>query len=439
MHTPLALALALVSSSLATVPEPPQAGRPPNVLVILADELRRPALACYGNPLVDTPNIDRLAEDGLRFDRAYSNSPKCEPFRLALLTGRWHHLAGQTLDPDAAPTIAELMSPTHDCAWFGKAHWIPPSAETTGWVPPEYRVGWQRFLGFDRPIFLHLYTNSSYFDGENKTLKPLLGYQPTGQTSQVIRHIRKKVLSQRPFFVVLSFGPPHKPFVPPNKYNIYSPSQVALRPNVPASLAKYARADIAKYLGLVYSLDVEVGRLLDEIEKLGVRDETYVVFTSDHGSMLYSQGQLTKQRPYEESVGIPLILRGPGIEPGVSRRLVSSVDIMPTLLGLAGVPVPDTVQGRDVFASEDPDFAYLEMDILNGNSWMSLHWRGGIRADGVKYAVTEAGTGALYLPDDEYEQRNHFGDPQYAELQAAMHARCVEFAASTGDAFFSAE
>ena len=182
-------------------------------------------------------------------------------------------------------------------------------------------------------------------------------------------HVRER--ADRPFALALSWGPPHWPYDQyPDAYDIYVPETVDLPPNVPEQFAAFARREIAHYYGNVTALDAQFGRLDDALERLGIRNDTLVVFTSDHGDHLSSHGygkpmdrwmhpsfRASKATPYEESIHVPFIARLPGrIASGTrSDALVSSVDMMPTLLGMAGVPVPGGVQGHRSVSRADRD------------------------------------------------------------------------------------
>ncbi|MGH2370964.1 MAG: sulfatase-like hydrolase/transferase, partial [Chloroflexota bacterium] len=233
---------------------------------------------------------------------------------------------------------------------------------------------------------------------------------------------------------------PHTPLNPPEAYRArYDPARLALRPNVPPQDEAQAREELAGYYGHISALDVHLGRLLDDLERLGMAARTLVVFTSDHGDLLGSHGLYRKGSPLEESSRVPLLLRWPDGLPAGSRPdvLAASVDIAPTLLSLCGAPVPPGVQGHDLspwLRAEGgepggPDAVYLEGRMGTPAEWRAVRTRRHMLA-------TDARGEPAYLFDldtDPYQMTNLAGATAGAAAQATLLQQLQELAAATGD------
>ena len=327
---------------------------PPNIVFVFADQLRFSALGCMaGAPgvggeaeFVKTPHFDSIAADGAVFTHAISSTPVCSPFRTGLQSGRYSHTGGFKLRADEITLPRVLKSEGYATGYIGKWHMTPVSAHGAGGrVPAEYREGWDFFAGLE---VSHDYFDTQIFVNDEPEPRPIPGYESAAQTDLAIEFIERN--SEGPFLLMLSWGPPHNPYEPPPEHDAYDPDGVPLRPNVPAGRAAEARKTLARYYGQVSSLDEQMGRLLVRLDELGIAENTVVCFTSDHGDMLHSQGQLLKRRPWDESARIPFVMRWPAkLKAGTRHDFpFGSVNFMPTLLGFAGAPIPEGVQSVDL-------------------------------------------------------------------------------------------
>jgi len=406
----------------------------PNILYVFADQMRFSAMGCMGNTCVRTPHLDRLARQGLPFENAFSCAPICTPYRAQLMTGRYAQTTGIWRNdlklPREEVSLADVLKAQgYATGYIGKWHLNggrkrpPGTPEKAGFVPPEDRQGWDYWAGLECS---HNYFTTKYY-GDTVDPIPVRGYEPDVQTDLAIEFIRQN--KRRPFCLMLSFGPPHNPYKPPGKHDTYRPADVPLRANVPREMEVVARETIAQYYGLVTSLDENVGRLMKSLDDLQIGERTVVCFTSDHGDMLYSHGQRLKQKPWEESIHVPFIMRYPErVRPGrKSDVLLASVDIMPTLLGLARAPIPANVDGVDLSpfllgeSNEEPEAVFLSNDPLGRNSpW--TQWRG-LRTKEWKYVLGAEGDWLLYnLRQDPYEMNNLVSDPGAKAIRDKLHA-----------------
>ncbi|HET8985449.1 MAG TPA: sulfatase [Trueperaceae bacterium] len=348
--------------------------RGPNVLWIIADQLRYHALGVNGDPNVTTPAMDRLAEQGVRCTDSYSNYPVCMPFRASLMTGQYAHVNGvmrhgDYLDPSARTVAHEFADAGYRTSYVGKWHLAPESgaamvsqqgwAGQDFWVHPRLRGGFQDWYGFN---ISNNYLETYICSGEKVEPRRLEGYQTDALTDISIEYLSERAADgddARPWFHVISYESPHpgwggQPseglYPVPEKYrSLYDPAGLDLRPNVPPSHEPTARQQLSGYYRLIANLDDNIGRLLAHLDDLELAGTTLVVLLSDHGEMGGSHGMRNKQVPFEESLHVPLMLRWPGrlTAGSVCEGLFSGVDIGPTTMGLCGVPVPAAVQGLD--------------------------------------------------------------------------------------------
>lgn len=353
----------------------------PNIVLLFADQLRAFEIGCYGNQQVPTPNIDRLAAMGVRFEHACTTNPVCTPARSSLISGQYGRscigmlgCCGDPADkrvkfPDT--TLPELLSigenGYHTCL-SGKWH-IEPNP---------------LLLGFDQacyPLVAHANVGQTYFDGKgNCWLEE--GYCPDAELAYSCDFIR--TARQNPFFLYHNFALPHMPFYDmPAKYrDKFTADDVQLRDNVfhqgkmwhdeyamkvywtnwrfttGIDPEKYdwlpdnfdLRALTALYDGMVTAVDDQLGTILDCLEESGQLENTVILFSSDHGENLGSHWLWNKISVNDEAIRIPFIAAWPGSIPAgtADQHIASLVDVAPTLLSLAGRPIPAHMPGRDL-------------------------------------------------------------------------------------------
>ena len=441
--------------------------RKPNVIWIFGDQHRAQALSYRGDPNVSTPNIDNLARNGMRFDRAISGAPWCCPFRGALLTGTYPNQNGVTrtpspLDP-SIPTIANAFNDAgYHTAYVGKWH-VDGSNQREHYVPPDRRGNFKYWMGYENNNNQH---EVFVYGSDSETPQRLEEYETDGLTSMLLKHLEGHVGEggdYTPFFASLSVQSPHDPYVPPTHPSpgtrSIHPSDVELRRNVPDVpwIRERAALDVAGYSAMVENLDYNVGRIRDALKKMDIDRETYIVFFSDHGDMLMSHAQSGKSTPWEESVRIPFIVSKVGgrynMNPGITDAVINHVDIAPTTLGLRGIPTPEGMVGHDYsghcisndapeFKSkpnreEEPDSAYLQQipRKMHAHS-VNKAWRAVVMRDGWKYACTPGNDWMLFnTEDDPYEQANYVHDAMFQSQKERCHKRLSEWIAETGDEF----
>lgn len=433
----------------------------PNVLWIFGDQHRGQTWSGAGDVNVRTPNLDRLAVEGVNFTRAVSGCPLCCPARGTLLTGLYPHRAvhahEQPLDP-AQPTIATLLGAAgYHTAWFGKWH-LDGGHEYEGrtafhQVARGRRGGFSTWLGYENnnspwDCWLH-----GHRDEAEVALHRLPGFETDALTDILIEHLRGRAAAGGPFFAALSAQPPHNPYAAPEPWmGRHHPAQVVLRPNVPAVpyVVNRARRELAGYHAMIENLDWNLGRIRAALAELGLERNTIIVFFSDHGDMHGSHGQFLKTCPWQEAVHVPCIIGGevPYYERHQGRcdDAFGLVDLAPTTLGLCRIRAPDWMQGHD-FAHRwrrdakpggpVPAAALLQSVTPTGHlDSVDRPWRGVVTADGWKYVCLEHQPWLLFhLDADPLEQVNLAHNPRYKEHRQRLHTILADKLEEVGDRF----
>ncbi|MEZ4706283.1 MAG: sulfatase [Caldilineaceae bacterium] len=419
----------------------------PNLIFVFADQWRYAATGFGGDPNVQTPNLDRLAQQSLNFAHAISGSPVCCPARASLLTGRYPDQHGVfvndvCLSNDAVSLAQAFRAGGYDAAYVGK--WHLDGHGRSSYIPPERRQGFEFLEVLE---CTHYYNRSAYYRGDDPQRRYWPEYDAIGQTRSAQRYIEEHA-DGNPFLLVVSWGPPHNPYeTAPARYRqMYDPAALTLPPNVPPDRADVARAELAGYYAHCTALDDLLGDLLQTVDDAGIADDTIFVFWSDHGDMLHSQGEVRKQRPWEESIHVPLLIRHPR-HFGAGRTvpaLINTPDLMPTLLGLCDLPIPATVSGANYApylrgqAAAPADSALLACYHPFGEYHRGVGGREyrGLRTATHTYARDLNGPWLLYdNVADPYQQHNLVNHPQAAARQTELDQALTIKLQELGDQF----
>ncbi|MGW3571907.1 sulfatase family protein [Streptomyces sp. NPDC000941] len=421
----------------------------PNLLFVFADQLRGQGISPMGNADVRTPALAALAGEGAIFPSTYANTPVCTPNRASLITGlapAAHRVVGNDLPiPTDLPTIATVARDHgYRTGYIGKWHLagVPRDAFTP---PGAGRMGFDWWAAFNCS---HSYMKPVYHRDTPDPVTPE-GYEPEVQTALAEEFLASQG-PDTPFCLFLSWGPPHDPYdMVPDEYKaMYDPDALTLRPNVVMDEADEPRVrrTLADYYAAVTALDTLLGRLLRTLEERGLAENTIVVFSSDHGDMLWSHGEKGKQSAYEESVLIPFLARWPGHIPAGLRAegLFSTVDTAPTLLALMGLPVPESMQGADCSPTLLGHGPSPVASVLLGNHTATAEstpagrrvWRG-VRTARHTY-VELVGHRPWMLFDntaDPHQLHNLVDDPGSAALRGELAAELGRLLTAAGDPF----
>lgn len=437
------LLLSLVATARAAEP------LRPNILFVIPDQWRAQAFGFAGDPNVRTPHLDRFERECVNFTQAVAGMPVCSPTRASLLTGQRPHTHGVfindvPLSTNAVTLPKVLKAAGYDTGCIGKWH-VDGHGSRSAFIPRERRQGFDYWKVLE---CTHAYNNSPYYADGSEKLK-WEGYDALAQTRDAQAFLRSRTNSARPFLLWLAWGPPHNPYetAPPKYRAMYSPENIQLHPNVPETARVKARQELAGYYAHCTALDDAFADLLRTLEETGLATNTIVVFTSDHGDMLWSQNQQRKQRPWEESARVPMLMRLPntlGIKPRRLAATINTEDVMPTLLGLSGVPVPKSVEGFDFSGAlrggADPSGGATVVRCITPFGEFTRA-RGGreyraLRTAQHTYARSLDGPWLLYdNENDPYQLNNLAGQSAYAPLQKKLDAMLKEKLAAQRDEF----
>jgi len=454
------------------------ADKPRNVLLILSDDLNV-GLGCYGHPLVKSPNIDKLASMGVRFEHAYCQFPLCSPSRSSFLSGRKPNENGVLRNPgkdpgsDAAaahPHIRDLIPDTvtlpqlfknagYFSARVGKAYHygVPGDIGTSSLDDP---ASWNAVVnprGLDKDVEDEIQTiappgskGAGRFGG---TLSWLSVADDRGEHTDGIGAAEGIKLLEahkdKPFFLTVGFYRPHTPYVAPKKYfDLYPLDKITL-PTTPEGFKEQTpplaitsnkaqdnmtdqqrKEAIQAYYAATSYMDAQVGRVLDAVERLGLAENTVIVFTSDHGYHLGEYGMWQKQSLFEQSAGVPLIIANPGAKNNgrSSAALAELLDIYPTLADICGLKSPDYLDGESLKPILDGSktgvraAAYTQVmrGQVPGLAVRTLQYRY------IEWDYGDKGVQLYDMEKDPQQTKNLAHDPAYAEIRAMHHELCEE-------------
>jgi iduronate 2-sulfatase len=439
------------------------AATPKNVLFVASDDLTS-RLGCYGDPLVQSPNIDRLAEKGVRFERAYCQYPLCNPSRASFMTGRRPMTTDVTENKthfrEALPNVVTLpqLFQQHDyfVARAGKIYHygVPGGIGTSGF---DDDPSWQQTAnpkGRDRLShdLLINYTPNMHLGIALAYLED--GGEDTEQTDGMVATEAIKLLEankDRPFFIAAGFFRPHVPSVATKRYfDLYDFDDVQLpekppqeRPTIPEPSYDYwdpnyglesekLRTFLRAYLATISFMDAQVGRLLDALDRLDLADNTIVVFLSDHGWLLGEHGgQWQKRSLFEESARVPLIIYDPSAKGNgsTSLRTVELIDLFPTLAELCGLPAPNGLEGASLAPLlDDPAHPWTKPAITEVVRRKDRTIKAGIngrsvRTERYRYTEWDYGDNGIELYDHSTDPNEWFNlatNPKYAQTVARL-------------------
>ena len=430
-----------------------QSRQRPNLLFVFADQWRAQAMGYSGNTDVQTPNIDKFASQSVVYTNAVSNCPVCSPFRASLMTGQYPLTHGVYLNDlqlnDRAVSFAQAYNDAgYKTGYIGKWH-LDGNGRNT-YIPPQRRQGFQYWKVLE---CTHNYNHSEYYAGNDNNKRIWSGYDALAQTEDAIEYLNHRVDDGNPFALFLSWGSPHGPYRtgPKELVDMYDKKELTLRKNIPVEDLSKAQETTAGYYAHITALDDYFGKLMNALKTHGLDKNTIVVFTSDHGDMLHSRGMLKKQKPWEESIHIPFLLRCPtewGNKPKKIEAPISVPDFMPTILKLSRISIPDTSEGQDlskeVLGVESPsqDRAALILCPAPFGQWSRNNSGGreyrGVRTKRYTYARDLKGSWLLYdNQKDPYQESNLVGNPAFSQLQEKLDRQLQKLLNETGDKFLS--
>ncbi len=449
----------------------------PNILLLLSDQHRHDALGCSGNPVVRTPGMDSLAADGMRFTSAFTPTSLCSPARASLLTGLYAHNHGllanmgnfngvfdrQLLDRVGYTQL--LARAGYAVHHIGK--WHLPARDNPGhwgfrtFADDDEHARVKRVQGLEVDRALEVQRLEWGGDAPFCGRSPLAAadMQEAWTADMTIRRLEEHQTAEGPFVIAASFFGPHFPYSVPAPYDtLYDPDAVERWVNFDETFARKPLIQqkemlrwnashltwrdwqrvIAHYWGYCTYIDDQVRRILERLETLGLVDNTVVVYAADHGDMLGSH-RLFNKGMYDETYRIPLIVRWPGHIPAGTEcdAFVSLVDLMPTMLDMAGVGIPDGLDGRSLLSwlhgekvAAWPDDIFAEFHGYES----ALFSQRMVRTRSWKYVYNPGAEDELYdVESDPGELRNLAPDLGYRHVLRRMKARLRIWMERTGD------
>lgn len=430
----------------------------PNMILFLTDDQRADALGCAGNTVIKTPHIDRLASEGLRFRNMFTTNALCSPSRATILTGLYSHSHGvmdngenRKFKPGQVLVSDLLRGAGYEVAFCGKSH-IEGALRDHKW---DYYFGYHGQGTYHNPKI------AEGVDGKNE---PRTGYIDDIVTDKAIDWLKTRS-TNKPFCLFVWFKAPHRSWIRPRRHmDLYSgvtiPKPATFDDDLrgyPGKPEAFLHADnkigdfddvrtlegfLKDYYAVITAVDDNVGRVTETLRELGTLDDTAVLFSSDNGFFAGEWRMFDKRFMHEPSIRVPLVVRYPKmIRAGTTcDRMVLNLDLGETLLDLAGVPVPDWMQGRSLTPLFKDQTAEWRKDWLYEYFEYPLSHRvrkqRGIRSERYKYIhyFEEPQDYELYdLQADPQELKNLYGKPAYAELTRQLRARMEELRRETYD------
>ncbi|MBD3273861.1 MAG: sulfatase-like hydrolase/transferase [Candidatus Marinimicrobia bacterium] len=367
----------------------------PNILILMPDQMRGMAMGCMGDPNAITPNLDALASSGVLLENTFANTPNCSSARATILTGKYAHQHGVItndlrLRADETTLAEILLEQGYDTGFIGKWH-LDGGPRQPGFVPQDRRQGFEFWAANECN---HDHFNSQYFRDSDNPIQ-INGFEVNTWTDLTLEFLGNR--SQRPFFLMVSYSPPHHPYEAPKEYiQKFDPASLDMPLEWIEGEGLPTREQIAAYYANINAIDDQIGRILQALEESGKADKTIVLFTSDHGDMLGSHARIYDRQPWDESVQVPGIVRFPRDIPGnrTISNFFSHVDMAPTLLGLAGVEIPEAMQGFDLSPTllgenhQTPPSVFFQIFGPSPTRDVGGGWRG-VRTGKYKYARYE--------------------------------------------------
>ena len=414
----------------------------PNVIVFFTDQQRWDTTGIHGNPLGLTPNFDRMARTGTDIHYSFTTQPVCGPARACLHTGLYATETGSYRNGiplnQALRTLAHhFKAGGYQTGYIGKWHLAP--IEYDGAVPEEWRGGYDYWLAANLLEFVSDAYDTHLFNNDNEDVK-LPGYRVDAQTDAAIRYI--DVHKNNPFFLFVSYLEPHHQnhrddYPTPTGYEEKYRAQW-IPPDL-AALGGSSHQHLAGYYGMAKRLDEALGRLQDALESLDLLDNTIILFTSDHGCHFKTRNSEYKRSCHESSVRVPTAIQGAKFNGGGRiDELVSLVDLPPTLLDAAGLPIPEEMSGRSILPLVNKESIEWDNDVFIQISESQVGRS--IRTQRWKYCVTAPDKSGRdnansntyveqYLYDlkaDPHELHNLIGAETHQEVSEVMRERLIK-------------
>ncbi len=423
----------------------------PNVIYILTDQWRSTALGYDGNPTVKTPNLDNFSKEAVIFKNAVSVCPLCTPYRAALMTGRFPTSTGMFMNdlylPSEELCMAEIFKNAgYRTAYYGK--WHLDGHGRINNVQPHRRQGFDHWKALECS---HQYNKMPYYENEDFDLKYWYKYSPFSIVEDAQKYLEEISIEKNPFLLFISFATPHFPHHKAlEEYKkMYPKEELILRENVIEDKYPNLKEELQGYYAHCTATDKAIGDLIGRIKDLDLYNNSIIIFTSDHGEMMGSHGIRPKEKSvaYDESIKIPFLISYPGIEESAGKEVftpLNTPDILPTMLSLADIEIPDCIEGEDLSSiiknpEMQKDRPVLFMMIYPITVTPVSEYRG-IRTTQYTYVKTIENENMLFdNVADPYQLNNLIGKTESLELQKKMDRLLQKELEAIGDENFKAK
>lgn len=458
----------------------------PNILIIYADQMRYDSMSPSGNRIVKTPHLQRLSDEGVTFDNAFTSYPLCCPFRASMMTGKQAQGHGMTqnhfpLHADQEFLAERMVNAGYQTMYVGK--WHLEGGPKPGFVPPDRRFGFEKFVGFNRG---HSYLDGIFYRDTDQPYR-CKRYEPDYQTDHLLQFLNETTESpDKPFFGMISYGPPHHPNEMPEHWRkMYDPDEIELptgvlpqaeqvriqtervkidcEGNMKAALRSRCaygtkqqlepeteaeqRQFIAEYYAMISNIDHNVGRIMGQLDSLGLADNTLVIFLSDHGDMLGEHGFYCGYKPqgYRAAMQVPFIARCPKLYEGGTRAngfIDVGIDTPVSIVDIAGAEPLTEAHGKSYRGLLDKSVDTVRDNIMYQTFRMNDGAKGeftpvperGIRTKDWLYVRQPQRRKFLFDQNtDPNELNNLVNNPGYKELMDGFDAQIEQHMAETGD------
>lgn len=434
----------------------------PNLVIVLSDQQSADMVGAYGNNEIITPNLDKLASEGLLLERAFSSQPVCTPFRGMLMSGMHPLKNGAFVNdvpllPNKTKLMAEILKEQgYQTAYFGKWHLLGGDRDRP--IPQELTYGFDKVL--TNNCHVDFRPGKAFFWNENGEKEFFDEWEPYAQTNQAIDYL-KNIDKSKPFAIIVSLHPPHDwgKFKGEDgkmhyRYdsldelmNLYQREQITLRPGLEDTPDR--RRMYHGHMAQVSGIDIALGRLMNQLKAMDVEENTLVAFTADHGDMLESHNAiLPKQYPHDYSNKIPFIIKYPKkIKAGLrTNTMLGTMDILPTLLGYLNINVKQGFDGMDLseklLSNQVNQDDYVPIWNYGIGRSANTSWRG-VETLRYTYATSIESKDPIVntlfdREKDPFQLNNLYGKEEFSAIQNRLDAYTKQWMSTYGDKFYGA-
>ncbi|WP_299665974.1 sulfatase [uncultured Polaribacter sp.] len=435
----------------------------PNLVIVLSDQHSADMVGAYGNTQIITPNLDKLASEGVLLENAFSSQPVCTPFRGMLMSGMHPLKNGAFVNdvpllPNKKKLLAEILKEKgYQTAYFGKWHLLGGNRDRP--IPKELTYGFDKVL--TNNCHVDFRPGKAFFWNKNGEKEFFNEWEPYAQTNQAIDYL-KEIDTSKPFAIIVSLHPPHdwgkfkgedgkmhyRYDTLDELMKLYNRDEIELRPDLKDTPDR--RRMYHGHMAQITGVDIALGKLMNQLTTMNVANNTVVAFTADHGDMLESHNaKLPKQYPHDYSNKIPFIIKYPKkIKAGLrTKTLLATMDILPTLLGYMNVDTNQSFDGKDlsekIIANKLKENDYVPIWNYRIGRARNSNWRG-VETERYTFSTSKESNNALIntlfdRENDPHQLNNLYNNSSYAAIQKKLEGYTKEWMQKYHDEFYGAK